>query len=1101
MAFDWIVTPYGADARDALAAAVADAKAGDPLAPVTVVVPSNYAGLAARRGLARRSGGMTAVSFLTVYGLAEQLGARPAAASGRRPVSTPVVAAAVRSVLRTRPGYFAGVETHPATERALVRAHRELSDVSSPGLNRLAATSSRAADVIRIHRATRAALADRFYDEQQLMTAAVGVIAADGRTIGVELGRVIVFLPQRLTDGQARLLRAAAEHSTLTVIAGTTGVADADAAVQASLRRLAPAIRAEAPAGPGEHVTRPDRILSVSDADDEVRHAVRAVMQAARTGSRLGRCAILYGSSDPYARLVGDALDSAGIQWCGATVPTAETSLLGRSLLAMLALTDNDMSRRDVTAWLAAAPIRYDPNRPSNPNQPSGPSGESDPSRPRPRRSQPRLKRRPVPAATWERVARAAAVVAGADQWAQRLGRYADELEAEADEIEAEADEIEASRDHDGEEQPGRAEHRRQSAERTRELAAFVARLHADLDRGSEARSWRKLSRWCTGLIGDYLGTETDRGHWPDDEQDHARTVGATVERLGELDGIDPEPSVVAFRQALRLELADHPGRHGRFGAGVLVGPVGLALGVELDLVVVCGMAEGVFPAHRHDDVLLPDRERIAVGSDLALRTAPGDDHRALLEVLAAAEQSLLSYPRGDLRRSAQHVRSRWLPARTGSGTIEIETEVPSFVTGLRQTTFPAHVQEYDMRALLGLHDRHQPHPHQHDKAESILAHPSVCRRVELRRGIELRLARASNRFTRFDGNLARDANLRSAALPDPTAADTIVSATGLEAWAECPHAYFVSQVLGVNPVENPETEYRISSLTRGHLVHHSLKSWLTEALEESAVPAPAEPWPEPRRRRLGEIAEQECDRLEARGQTGRTLYWNRDRRRLLADLDAFVDFDDEMRARHRSVPMAAELGFGQPDSSHGEVTIELDRGLTIRFRGSIDRVDTTDGGGFVVIDYKTGSSRRYKQLSPDNPSPNGRHLQLGLYSAALRRSLEDIDAPVWADYWFVSAKEGFKSLGYDVTEPVQARVLQTVGAMIDGITGGLYPLHPEPPNWRPWIPCRFCDPDGLGTRDQWHDWQRKTSDTDLHRYLAVAEPELLESITSPPQP
>ena len=39
---------------------------------------------------------------------------------------------------------------------------------------------------------------------------------------------------------------------------------------------------------------------------------------------------------------------------------------------------------------------------------------------------------------------------------------------------------------------------------------------------------------------------------------------------------------------------------------GVLVGPVSLTLGLELDLAVVCGMAEGTFPARRNDDALLP---------------------------------------------------------------------------------------------------------------------------------------------------------------------------------------------------------------------------------------------------------------------------------------------------------------------------------------------------------------------------------------------------------------------------------------------------------------------------------------------------------------
>ena len=101
---DVVTTPYGRPALAALRDAVAAAKAGDPLAPVTVVVPSNHVGVTARRLLASgglgpvagRGAGVAAVAFLTAYRLAELLGAAPLAATGRRPVSTPVLAAGLR---------------------------------------------------------------------------------------------------------------------------------------------------------------------------------------------------------------------------------------------------------------------------------------------------------------------------------------------------------------------------------------------------------------------------------------------------------------------------------------------------------------------------------------------------------------------------------------------------------------------------------------------------------------------------------------------------------------------------------------------------------------------------------------------------------------------------------------------------------------------------------------------------------------------------------------------------------------------------------------------------------------------------------------------
>ena len=83
------------------------------------------------------------------------------------------------------------------------------------------------------------------------------------------------------------------------------------------------------------------------------------------------------------------------------------------------------------------------------------------------------------------------------------------------------------------------------------------------------------------------------RRRWPDDERGLAERVDSAISRLGDLDGTDDNPSPAAFGRALQLELETAPSRHGRLGAGVLVGPVDLALGIELDLAVVCGMAEG----------------------------------------------------------------------------------------------------------------------------------------------------------------------------------------------------------------------------------------------------------------------------------------------------------------------------------------------------------------------------------------------------------------------------------------------------------------------------------------------------------------------------
>jgi len=162
---------------------------------------------------------------------------------------------------------------------------------------------------------------------------------------------------------------------------------------------------------------------------------VRAVVEAARAGTPLGRCAIVYGVESPYVRLISDALDAAGIPRCGATSRTVETSLLGRSLLDMLALRDRGFSRRVVMAWLAGAPVSV--RRPDDPDgdRPDGDGPDGGGSDGEAGGAGPAARRRwqGVPSAAWEREARAARVESGIDSWRRRLTRYAEDCTAEAD--------------------------------------------------------------------------------------------------------------------------------------------------------------------------------------------------------------------------------------------------------------------------------------------------------------------------------------------------------------------------------------------------------------------------------------------------------------------------------------------------------------------------------------------------------------------------------------------------------------------------------------------------------------------------------------------
>ena len=194
-------TASGPAALDALAAAVRAMQGGDPLRPVAIVVPTNTAGVMARRALGRR-GGFAAIDVLTPYRLAELLGAPALHAEGRRPVSTPVVDLAVRRVVHANPGLYAGVQHHQSTIVALRDLYRELRRAGAGSITALARTD-RGSEPARVAAEVARLLRSGWYDEGDLLARAVERAAAD---LPARLRRVVVHVPQRLRPLEAELL-------------------------------------------------------------------------------------------------------------------------------------------------------------------------------------------------------------------------------------------------------------------------------------------------------------------------------------------------------------------------------------------------------------------------------------------------------------------------------------------------------------------------------------------------------------------------------------------------------------------------------------------------------------------------------------------------------------------------------------------------------------------------------------------------------------------------------------------------------------------------------------------------------------------------------
>jgi ATP-dependent helicase/nuclease subunit B len=688
---------YGRPAAERLLSALHRAKGDDPLRPATVVVAANHVGVAVRRLLASdalgpacaRRVGLCATSFCTVHRLAEDLAGPRLAEQGRLPASQQVVAAALRAALAQDSGVFASVADQPATEAALAATLRELGSLSD--LARLGGQGPRVAELVRLHAAVRERLAPRFYDEHDLVQEALARLDADPSPARA-LGTVVCYLLRDLDRRQAELLHCLARHTEVVVLAGRTGEPHADSAWRRTEELLSEG--RPAPEGPPAPTLSPQvRIVTCPDAEEEARSAVRAVTDAVRAGTPLERIAVLYSVAQPYARLVYEQLDAAGIACHGPSVARASDRVAGRALLGLLRLAGTPLRRDELFAWMASIPLLH--------------------------------WGRLAPVAEWEAVSREAMVVKGQD-W-DRLIAYADA--------------------------PQRPARRAQAAQ---ELHSFVGELSSRLALADGQRPWSERVSWATSQLEFLLGSRDDwpeaERHSAEDIQRALQRLG----RLGSVEGpVGPEVFARCLEAELGAEGARR-GRMGRgVTVGPLAAGVALDLDLAVVLGLAEGLCpaevqeDPLLPdaerrelegelALASDQVRRQHHDLLAVmaGTASVVLSVPRGDLRRSTERVPSRFVTALA-----AKLAGRPLGSQELLSLEAGPWLE---HVASFEAGLALAGFPATDQEHRLRSLMAARAAGRLDRVAADMDDPVLAAGAVAM-----------AARESRRFTRFDGNLA----------------------------------------------------------------------------------------------------------------------------------------------------------------------------------------------------------------------------------------------------------------------------------------------------------------------------------------------------------
>jgi ATP-dependent helicase/DNAse subunit B len=476
------------------------------------------------------------------------------------------------------------------------------------------------------------------------------------------------------------------------------------------------------------------------------------------------------------------------------------------------------------------------------------------------------------------------------------------------------------------------------------------------------------------------------------------------------------------------------PSRGGR----VLVTTATDARGLPHTHVFIAGLAEGVFPARRGEDLLYLDSERRAfAGRGIPLQTSAerADDDGLFYE--------LISLARGSLTLSRPYIQQGepWAASHLWRGALAVFDTPPLERLPIGGVTAPEDAATLSEAALsladylnragitqvaAGLHRwLGETYP-------AYWTHIAHGRRIEL--------ARLSASGHRYAGVITQSALIEQIArkLGD----GRTWSASQLNEYGLCGFRFFAGRLLDLEALEEPEDGMDV--LQRGTLYH--------EILEETYRAVAAKPLIialENTDAALSILAEVAGDRLASAPQRlgfRASALWAQEQVTIRRHLERLVRLDfsgDSPLDRHFGAERTVyrvEAPFGT--SGERVFRLDLGEGLALKVRGKIDRIDRF-GDRAVIIDYKTGSSPiRHTEVS------EGRNFQMMLYLLAAESLLRaEPGAPTEVEggiFWHVGKPDQIEQLRFDEHGEALERGYAHLRRYIESARAGDFSVEPN---------------------------------------------------------
>ncbi len=629
-----IVCPI-VDVPKTLRELITSAQSLNSLDPVTVVAPS----LTSLRSLRYEVGseGLFNVNFTTLTRIAAQITAQSFVDDGLVPLSHTMRTATLMRLTSEISGELAAFSETNGLRDSLNSTFISLSDMDPESLSLIRDTGKDLSQIVIQLYEKFTDSTDHFYDTNEILDRASEQIPTISRQKLNKLGTFICYLAPHYSPRQIKLIRTILHTCGGYVIAGAVGERPADSILIRMIETLGIHIE-DRNSNVGQLGNGNVRLVLSTDATEEIRHITRKISAASERGIPFYRMAVVYGQEFPYHQLTEDELSLVDIPIFVPSGRKLKDTAPGKTLAGLLHLVGSELPRHDLMDWISNCPVDL---------------GSSSLS--------------PV---EWDSISRAANVVSGGDQWVKKLLVYAKTKRDES---------VDPKSDYSAE---SIINSTNEEVKEIGRLITFIEQIISDLSPYG-LNTWHDHTQWLWNLLTKYL----DESKLSEYDFKALSVLEDRINGLIDLDKMEPKPDIELLRFFVTDCLNTNVGQIGRFGSGVFVGPMRMAVGMSFDLTFITGLSEGSFPATKVEEPFLPDWLRSQAGgsasglptrNEIALR-----QRYEFLVMLRTSKECVLSAPRGDLKEQRSIYPSKWFLeiASNHAGYKIRSTDLPKLVT------------------------------------------------------------------------------------------------------------------------------------------------------------------------------------------------------------------------------------------------------------------------------------------------------------------------------------------------------------------------------------------------------------------------------------